>query len=180
MCMCMYQQIKADLGPISAPYPPDPRLFPPQCSMFYRADLILAPHGAGLTNLLCARPGTAVVELQLDLLDKSGLSGGTNLNYMKLSHDLDLCYHGVHVRGSRQHTTMVVEAARVAAAVLQLAARGCVRGWREEAFVGLGGYTRAQPRIPMAPGRGSWRAGGEGGEDGEKIGEEPASTVELT
>ena len=34
-----------------------------QCALFRAADLVVAPHGAALANLLCARPGTAVVEL---------------------------------------------------------------------------------------------------------------------
>lgn len=34
------------------------------CGMFFRADLIIAPHGAGLANLICARTGTPVIEVQ--------------------------------------------------------------------------------------------------------------------
>ena len=63
-----------------------------QCGQFHRADVIVAPHGAALTNLLCARPASYVVELQP--------STNTNLNYMKLAADLSLNYHGMHVTNS--------------------------------------------------------------------------------
>lgn len=43
------------------PQPPDPVT---TCQMFSRADMILGPHGAGLSNLICARKGTPVVEFQ--------------------------------------------------------------------------------------------------------------------
>ena len=31
--------------------------------LFHRASLIIAPHGAGLSNILFAKPGTSVIEL---------------------------------------------------------------------------------------------------------------------
>jgi len=34
------------------------------CSLFNEAAMILGPHGAGFSNLLCARPGTVLVEFQ--------------------------------------------------------------------------------------------------------------------
>ena len=37
-----------------------------QAALFRQADLIVAPHGAGLTNLVFAKPGTKVVELVMD------------------------------------------------------------------------------------------------------------------
>lgn len=37
--------------------------FPEQMAAVYHADVIVAPHGAGLANLIAARPGTAVVEI---------------------------------------------------------------------------------------------------------------------
>ena len=37
-----------------------------QAALFRQAELIVAPHGAGLTNLVFAPPGCAVVELQMD------------------------------------------------------------------------------------------------------------------
>lgn len=35
-----------------------------QCAMFYRAHLILGPHGAGFSNMICAKAGTPVIEFQ--------------------------------------------------------------------------------------------------------------------
>jgi capsular polysaccharide biosynthesis protein len=37
-----------------------------QASLFARAECVVAPHGAGLTNLLFAPPGCAVLELHMD------------------------------------------------------------------------------------------------------------------
>jgi len=37
-----------------------------QAALFRQAELVVAPHGAGLTNLVFARPGTKVVELVMD------------------------------------------------------------------------------------------------------------------
>ena len=31
--------------------------------LFYRADVVVGPHGAGMANLLAARPGTTVVDV---------------------------------------------------------------------------------------------------------------------
>jgi len=37
-----------------------------QCSMFHRAQMIAGPHGAGFSNLVCARVGTPVIEFEQD------------------------------------------------------------------------------------------------------------------
>jgi hypothetical protein len=43
--------------------------------LFAEATHILAPHGAGLTNLVFCRPGTAVCELQMDAYVHWGFRG---------------------------------------------------------------------------------------------------------
>jgi len=63
------------------PRPPDQAT---TCLMFYRANLIIGPHGAGFANLPCARPGTPVVEFR-----KSG-----SPDYLILSERLGLPYFG--------------------------------------------------------------------------------------
>jgi capsular polysaccharide biosynthesis protein len=63
-----------------------------QRSLFSSADIIVAPHGAGLTNLLFCRPGTAVVEI----------FPPTYINpcYWVLSDHLGLRYHACWGEGS--------------------------------------------------------------------------------
>ncbi len=39
---------------------------PAQIALFQNAELVVAPHGAGLTNLVFAQPGCRVIELQMD------------------------------------------------------------------------------------------------------------------
>lgn len=52
----------------------DPANLPlPECiAMFSKADLVVAPHGAALTNLVFARPGTKVLELLPGSIEKYG------------------------------------------------------------------------------------------------------------
>lgn len=54
-----------------------------QAKLFSEAELIVAPHGAALTNIVFARPETAVVELFSYRLDQT---------FFKLSHQLQLKY----------------------------------------------------------------------------------------
>ena len=56
--------------------------------MFHKAKLIVAPHGAGLSNMLFSQPGTIIVE---------GLCNVPNLNlcYLTLSHLLGHRYYGI-------------------------------------------------------------------------------------
>lgn len=58
-----------------------------QALLFASAQLIVAPHGAGLTNLIFARPGTMVIELMPDRL--------ANWCYRRLSAMLRLRYEAV-------------------------------------------------------------------------------------
>lgn len=64
-----------------------------QASLFAGAELIVAPHGAGLANLLFARPGCAVLELQMD--------AHCSWCYRRLSAVLGLRYDCVVGRGNR-------------------------------------------------------------------------------
>lgn len=56
-----------------------------QLQLFAQADIIVAPHGAGLTNIGFARPGTVVVELMMDTYCNwcyRRLAALRNLNYL--------------------------------------------------------------------------------------------------
>ncbi|MDG6093888.1 glycosyltransferase family 61 protein [Acetobacter sp. AN02] len=55
-----------------------------QAGLFANADMIVAPHGAGLTGLIFAKPGTRVIELMPDRL--------MNWCYRRLAAMLDLHY----------------------------------------------------------------------------------------
>ena len=57
--------------------------------MFYRARVIVAPHGAGLSNMLFSRPGTAVIEV---------IYNPPNICYLEASHYLGHRYFGVPSR----------------------------------------------------------------------------------
>merc|ERR1712060_788489 len=56
-----------------------------QCAMFNMAQLIVAPHGAGLTNMLCCRPGTTVIEIKQS-------DSGYNKSFLHLAASLGLNY----------------------------------------------------------------------------------------
>jgi hypothetical protein len=62
--------------------------------MFYRARVIVAPHGAGLSNTLFARPGTFVIEGACAPLD-------LNYCYLMSTYHLGLIYYGVPVTGNQ-------------------------------------------------------------------------------
>jgi len=56
------------------------------CSMFGRAHLILGPHGAGMSHLVCARGGVPLVEFQQEI---------HSWDYEKLAMKLDMPYVGI-------------------------------------------------------------------------------------
>jgi hypothetical protein len=63
-----------------------------QADIFYNADLVIAPHGAALTNLVFCRPGTKVCELFSPnyLMDfYSDLARATGLHHMGVIGDVD-------------------------------------------------------------------------------------------
>jgi capsular polysaccharide biosynthesis protein len=68
--------------------------FAEQVAMFANAEAVVAPHGAGLTNLVFCAPGTRVIEL---------FPSRTVDCYYRLSTDLDLEYAYVKTRQFRLH-----------------------------------------------------------------------------
>ncbi len=54
--------------------------------LFNQANIIVAPHGAGLSNMMYAKPGTFIVE---------GLCKPTNMCYTRLAHILGHLYYGI-------------------------------------------------------------------------------------
>ncbi len=61
--------------------------FAAQAALFAGADFIVAPHGAGLANLVYARPGTMLVELHMD--------GWVNWCFRNLAATLGITYDAV-------------------------------------------------------------------------------------
>lgn len=57
-----------------------------QCRLFYEADLVIGPHGAGFANLVCARKGAWFIEFQQMPHHKC---------YEALATKLDLHYRGI-------------------------------------------------------------------------------------
>ena len=71
-------------------------------ALFYNADLVLGPHGAGLTNILFSRAGAFVIEVHCKGIGASH----TSLSFRLLSLRLGLRYYGTettqHERTSRR------------------------------------------------------------------------------
>lgn len=65
-----------------------------QARLFDGADVVVAQHGAGLTNLLHCRPGTKLVEIF------HGPSGGAHALYRDLASQMGLDYKAVTLEGS--------------------------------------------------------------------------------
>ena len=57
--------------------------------IFYRARIVIAPHGAGLSNMLFCRPGTGIIEV---------LCNNPNYCYLEASHYLGHRYFGIPAR----------------------------------------------------------------------------------
>jgi len=87
--------------------------------MFHSAVVIVAPHGAGLSNMYFSQPGTYVVEGVCNLPH-------VNLCFQRLAHVLGHHWHGVTSRGGCE-TVVDVSAASVDDAV-----RRYLRLWKHE------------------------------------------------
>lgn len=61
------------------------------CGMFAKADLIMGPHGAGFSNLICAKMGTPVIEFQQKphTPDYELLTGKLKMPYLPVPTDID-------------------------------------------------------------------------------------------
>ena len=57
--------------------------------LFHRADVIVAPHGAGLSNILFARPGTTIIEAHCHE------PAYIRMSFRQLSLKLGMRYHGM-------------------------------------------------------------------------------------
>ena len=88
---------------------------PEQAAMFRDAEVVVAFHGAGLTNLIFARPGTVVIEIFAPDFIVT--------NFWSICHDLDLRYfaycddaraQGITSYGQAQAAAVEVEAESVA------------------------------------------------------------------
>lgn len=64
---------------------------PTQCSLFYEAELLVGPRGAGLTNMLCSCHGTAVIEIRQS-------DGGWNKSFFNLAEALGLKFIGLETK----------------------------------------------------------------------------------
>lgn len=98
-----------------------------QCSLFHNAGLIVGPHGAGFVNLLCARRGTPVIELQQrpHALDFEFLAGKLGLPYIGVPTRIP------HNDNGDVNVSSVLDAVGAAAAVhreVSLALLGAARG----------------------------------------------------
>jgi len=86
---------------------------PAQLRLFQRASAVVAPHGAGLVNMIACRAGTLIVELMVS-------SGDVNLCYMTMASKLSLRHAMFTVPAATQHNQMTVDAAGAAALVAEI------------------------------------------------------------
>ena len=68
--------------------------------LFYRADVIVAPHGAGLGNLVIGKPGAILIEF---------LTHEINLCYAQLMVQLGIHYHGYLPEKSHHLSTITID-----------------------------------------------------------------------
>jgi capsular polysaccharide biosynthesis protein len=87
--------------------------------MFNAAVMIVAPHGAGLSNMMFSEPGTFVVEGVCNIPH-------VNLCFIRLAHVLGHRWHGVT---SRRGCPSVVD---VSAASVDAAVRELLKVWKTE------------------------------------------------
>lgn len=71
-----------------------------QAKLFDRAKVIVAQHGAALTNLMYCRPGATVVEIF------NGPSGNGHRLYRNLANQLDLDYNSLELEGPHKDATV--------------------------------------------------------------------------
>jgi len=81
---------------------------PTQLLMFQSSDIVIAPHGAGLVNIVACRENTLVLELMVSGND-------VNLCYMAMANKLRLRHVVVTVEGATQHGVMRVDVPKIIA-----------------------------------------------------------------
>jgi len=86
---------------------------PAQLLLFQRASAVVAPHGAGLVNMIACRAGTLIVELMVS-------SGDVNICYMTMANKLSLRHAMFTVPAATQHNQMTVDAAGAAALITEI------------------------------------------------------------
>ena len=86
------------------------RDFEENCAEYFSPDIIVSVHGAGLGNLLCARPSTAVVEIMPVRVGKFRDDFWPTM-YANLAHQLGLKYCLVRAEGGRGTTAILPNAA---------------------------------------------------------------------
>lgn len=79
-----------------------------QLSMFRSARIVVAPHGAGLVNIIVCREGTTVLELMVQKV---------NICYMSMAFKLGLYYIMMSVLKATQHAEMTVDIPNVVSAI---------------------------------------------------------------
>jgi capsular polysaccharide biosynthesis protein len=78
-----------------------------QVAIFANADVILAPHGAGLTNLTFCKPSTKVIEIF-----NTKFKGQVHAFYFRISSNVNLDYYlmfGDPIESNNLDMTVVIE-----------------------------------------------------------------------
>lgn len=76
-----------------------------QVSLFNAADIIIAQHGASLTNLIFCKPETVVIEIRSNFQDKKDHQGKA---YEKLSHAMGLMKH-IRIKKDSEHSPINID-----------------------------------------------------------------------